>query len=68
MSLCDGNAGAAFLRYQGLETGTHVGVLAVGADGSMLLDLDGRQLALAAQLTDQIQVAPTHHTPDSCAA
>lgn len=52
-----------FLRAQGLTAGTLVTLLAVSDDGTRLLAMDTRRLALAAPLAAQIMVAPPAAAP-----
>jgi DtxR family Mn-dependent transcriptional regulator len=48
-----------FLRGQGLAPGVEVEVQAIGADGAVLLAVEGRPLALAPALAAGITLAPT---------
>lgn len=48
---------AGFLRAQGLAPGAVVEVLAVGADGAVLLGVNGRQLSLAPAVAAQVLLA-----------
>ncbi len=45
---------AGFLRAQGLALGATAEVLVVGADGAVLLSVDGRQLSLAPTVATQV--------------
>lgn len=51
----------SFLSTQGLHTGSIVEVLAVGADGSRLLNLGGNLIALAHAVADRIVVLSPPH-------
>ncbi len=50
-------AAAAFLARQGVVPGADAGVLAVGADGAVLLEIAGHQVALADALASRITLA-----------
>lgn len=50
-------AAAAFLAQQGVVPGTDAGVLAVGVDGAVLLQVDDHQVALASSLASHITLA-----------
>jgi DtxR family transcriptional regulator, Mn-dependent transcriptional regulator len=50
---------AAFLRSQGLAPGAQARVLAVGADGAVLIEVGGHQVALAPSVAAQITLMPT---------
>lgn len=56
-SITSDHTTADFLHAQGLAAGTPVLVLALGDDGTLLLDLGERRLALAAPLAAQVSVA-----------
>ena len=49
---------AAFLHSQGLVPGAEARVLVVGADGAVLIEVGGREVALAPSVAAQITVAP----------
>jgi DtxR family Mn-dependent transcriptional regulator len=48
----------AFLRDQGLVPGAEITVLAIATGGSLLVEVDARQIALATEVTRLIDVAP----------
>ena len=57
--------GYDFMRGQGLTPGAGVKVLAATSNGSMLIELGNRQLALSAELTRLIDVAPVRFSGSS---
>jgi DtxR family Mn-dependent transcriptional regulator len=57
---------ADFLHAQGLRDGTQVMVLAVGDDGTLLLDIGARRLSLAAPLAAQVMLALPDTGGDRC--
>jgi DtxR family Mn-dependent transcriptional regulator len=62
----EGNAAThLFARDQGLVPGASVKVLAVAASGSMLIEVDNRQLSLSPELTRQITIAPQRLVAES---
>ncbi|HEY83931.1 MAG TPA: metal-dependent transcriptional regulator [Chloroflexi bacterium] len=46
----------AFLKRQGIETGSSVTVLAITGDGSLLLDVSGQRLSLAQAIAGDVKV------------
>ncbi|NNJ11005.1 metal-dependent transcriptional regulator [Chloroflexales bacterium ZM16-3] len=56
-------AARAFLADEGLLPGVELRLLALGATGSALIDVGGRELRLAPEIAIAIRALPLHHEP-----